>query len=202
VGSEILSNPVQHVRIKPPEDSVEGKFDQNFLVRRTGWHQDQGVIRPEADDTNMLTVWVPITPATIDNGCLCVIPGSHREGLTPHCPGSDGLAIPDRLLGGQAIPIPMEVGSVLCMHRLTKHSSLSNRSNVIRWSFDLRYQPVGQPTGRAEYPAIVVRSRKSPETEVHDYREWGKRWADAQRALATAQREKKHRWSEDAPICA
>ena len=162
VGAEILSNPVQHVRIKPPETVVQGKFAQNFLVRRTGWHQDQGVIRPEADETPILTVWLPVNEATVENGCLCVIPGSHRHGLTHHCPGEDGLTIPDRLLESRATAVPMKVGSILCMHRLTQHSSLANRSNTIRWSFDLRYQPVGLPTGRQEYPSFVARTVYTP----------------------------------------
>ena len=49
---------------------------------------------------------------------------------------------------GAPVPVPMRPGSVLLLHRLTEHSSLSNLSDGIRWSFDLRYQPVGQPTGR------------------------------------------------------
>ena len=202
VGSEILSNPVQHVRIKPPESQVEGKFEQNFLVRRTGWHQDQGVIRSEADATNMLTVWLPVMDATIENGCLCVVPGSHRTGLSPHCPGADGLTIPDRLLGAKPLPVPIKAGSILCMHRLTKHSSLSNHSDVVRWSFDLRYQPVGQPTGREEYPAFVVRSQECPNAVIGDHRLWAKLWADARQKLAASSRQKKHRWPDDAPICA
>jgi len=39
----------------------------------------------EADETDMLTVWLPVTDATEENGCLCAIPGSHREGLVTHC---------------------------------------------------------------------------------------------------------------------
>ena len=43
VGSEIYSNPVQHVRIKPPEYRLpEGAAD--VLVRANPWHQDNGVV--------------------------------------------------------------------------------------------------------------------------------------------------------------
>src|SRR5947207_7737788 len=53
IGSEITSNPIQHVRIKPPEHLVP--VDQRRgLVAQTVWHQDQGVALPEADDTDML----------------------------------------------------------------------------------------------------------------------------------------------------
>ncbi|WP_442484551.1 phytanoyl-CoA dioxygenase family protein [Aeoliella sp. SH292] len=202
VGPEILSNPVQHVRIKPPEKSVQGKFEQDFLVRRTGWHQDQGVIRADADDTPILTVWIPICDATENNGCLAVIPGSHRRGLAHHCPGGNGLTIPERLLESQAMPLPMKPGSILCLHRLTKHSSLPNNSDTVRWSFDLRYQPDGLPTGRDEYPSFLVRSTSRPEAVVSDFNEWVLLWQSAKERLSHADRQVKHRWPQDAPVCA
>ena len=32
------------------------------MLGATSWHQDNDVVRPEADETNMLTVWFPLTP--------------------------------------------------------------------------------------------------------------------------------------------
>ena len=64
IGGEIYSNPIQHVRIKPPK-SVIAKDDENRArVGRTHWHQDSGVGLPEADDTEMVTCWVAISEAT------------------------------------------------------------------------------------------------------------------------------------------
>ena len=54
----------------------------NGLISKIPWHQDNGVIMPEADEASILTVWLPLTLATIPNGCLQVVPGSHRAGLT------------------------------------------------------------------------------------------------------------------------
>src|SRR5207244_5759206 len=67
LGPEIYSNPVQHIRIKPPQRiiSAEGR---GSLMDVTDWHQDQGVILPEADETRILTVWVDVTAATLQNG--------------------------------------------------------------------------------------------------------------------------------------
>lgn len=203
VGSEILSNPVQHVRIKPPESAVRGELHQNFLLRQTGWHQDQGVIRPDADATNLLTVWVPVRDTDERNGCLQVIPGSHRQGLSPHCPGQQGLTIPESELGGAPIPLPVEAGSVILLHRLTRHASLPNVSDRARWSFDLRYQPVGQPTGRDEFPAFVVRSARDPDSVLDSFEAWRELWETARRSLLhSGERPRKHRWPDDAPICA
>ena len=55
IGPEILSNPIQHVRIKPPEHLLPEEL-RNSLVAQTDWHQDQGVALPEVDEAEMLTV--------------------------------------------------------------------------------------------------------------------------------------------------
>ena len=47
VGPEIYSNPVQHVRIKPPISALPGSFANNSLITHTPFHQDQGVIHDE-----------------------------------------------------------------------------------------------------------------------------------------------------------
>ena len=86
IGSEIYSNPVQHVRIKPQQTEVIANTSKSSLVRQTGWHQDLGVTREEADDSEILTVWIAITDATEENGCLSLIPGSHRNGISRALP--------------------------------------------------------------------------------------------------------------------
>ena len=47
------------------------------------------------------------------------------------------------------------------------HSSLPNLSENIRWSLDLRYNPIGQPTGRAWFPGFIARSKSKPESEMN-----------------------------------
>lgn len=204
VGPEIYSNPIQHTRIKPPERLVP-QAQANGLMVRVGWHQDQGVALPEQDGVDVLTVWLPVTDATVENGCLCVVPGSHRDGLTAHCPGAGpdgGLQIPASLIRREAVPVPVQRGGALFMHRRTIHASLENVSDDIRWSFDLRYQLTGQPTGRPAFPGFVARSRSHPESELNDWRAWRKLWLDARTRLAEREDPTFNRWSKDAPVCA
>jgi phytanoyl-CoA hydroxylase len=205
IGPEIYSNPVQHVRIKPPQHLVpEGH--SNSLVKATNWHQDQGVILPEADETIMLTVWIPITDATVENGCLAIIPGSHQEGLATHCLGTQTLMdlhIPDKFLPlEEAVPVPIKRGGVLLMHRCTKHSSLTNQSDEIRWSFDLRYNPIGQPTGRPAFPGFVARSQSDPASALPDHEAWTSLWHAARTWLAESELQRFNRWEADALVCA
>ncbi len=202
VGGEIFSNPIQHTRIKPPQRDLPEHLQGSSLLSKTDWHQDTGVHLPEADDTNMLTVWLPLTDATEANGCLCVIPGSHRDGLVTHCP-VPGARIPDELLQGTPVPLPVKRGGVLLFHHLTKHASLTNTSDGIRWSFDLRYQPIGQPTGRPAFPGFVARSRQHPAHEVTDWRVWADLWHATRSRLAQVEDAGKFiRWSGEETVCA
>jgi len=202
VGPEVYSNPVQHVRLKPPERCLPAKDLGNAAISRTYWHQDQGVMTEDADDSNILTVWVPITEATVENGCLEVVPRSHHAGLGPHCftPSSKGL--PEVHVGDTRVPLPMSPGDVLFMTRLTKHGSLSNETDEIRWSFDLRYSPIGQPTGRRWFPGFVARSRANPESELGDGSVWARKWAEARSALSRGETPNFHRWDPNDPMCA
>ena len=203
IGPEIYSNPVQHVRIKPPEHLV-AEMQPNDLIKATRWHQDGGVVLPEADDTEMLTVWLPLTPSREEHGCIKLIPGSHRDHLQQHCPvATGGYEIPTRLFAAEkTIPVPMEAGDVLFMSRWTCHGSLANTSDQIRWSFDLRYSPTGQPTGRSEFPGFVARSRSNPETELRDPDAWHAMWRDARDRLALQDDPTYNRWTESNPACA
>tara|TARA_Y100001960_G_C14746477_1_gene865933 strand:+ start:964 stop:1989 length:1026 start_codon:yes stop_codon:yes gene_type:complete len=206
IGSEIYSNPVQHVRIKPPERFIGSETNSVAgLVGVTSWHQDNGVVLPVADASNILTVWFSITDATEEQGCLQVIPGSHKEGLFAHCPGGPGgLEIPEQLLDrARAIPVPTKRGDVLFLNKRTCHNSLSNVSNNIRWSFDLRYNPIGQNTGREEFPGFVARSLKNPESELKDPKQWAHLWYETRKRLADDRiRGPFNRWKADAPVCA
>ena len=203
IGGEIYSNPIQHVRIKPPASVINAHDENRALIGRTHWHQDNGVALPEADETNMVTAWVAVSEATVENGCLQVLPKSHREGMTLHCTTTEQLGIPAELIPqDEATPVPLSPGGVLFFHPMCKHASLDNRSDAFRWSFDLRYNPVGQPSGRPHFPGFVAQSRLQPETELDDAREWRRLWLDARTRLSQVDGMKTHRWDDQDPLCA
>jgi hypothetical protein len=205
IGPEIFSNPVQHIRMKLPQRVVPPDCTSG-LITRVPWHQDNGVIMPEADDATILTVWLPLVDATVENGCLAVIPRSHIDDLQPHCPTPHGLRIPAQFIDEQrAQPVPMRAGSVLLMTQRTIHSSLENTTaNQVRISMDLRYQPVGQATGRPAFASagFVARSRARPELVLDDPAEWARRWHQLRDELAAAEVQRFNRWTADAAVCA
>lgn len=203
IGGEIFSNPIQHVRIKPPRRIIAAEDENRARVGRTHWHQDSGVGLPEADNTEMVTCWVAISEATPENGCLQVLPRSHREGISLHCTTTDQVGIPDALIEqDRAKPIPLSPGGVLFFHPLCKHASMDNNSDAFRWSFDLRYNPIGQPTGRPHFPGFIAQSRMSPQTELRDPNEWARLWLDARAKMTQTTGIKVHRWDSNDPLCA
>jgi len=199
IGPEITSNPIQHVRIKPPEHAVETGEERAHIVA-TDWHQDKGVTLEEADDTDFVTVWLAITDATIENGCLQVAPGNFGE-MLPHCAGGKtqvGIADVFRPQG-EATPTPVKAGGAVIFHPLTPHASLSNESDGYRWSFDLRYNVTGQATGRSHFPEFIARSRSHPESELKDWRLWKEMWEETRSHLAASPHIAQHRWGSDGP---
>ena len=203
IGPEITSNPIQHVRIKPPMAEVAADEDRAH-VTVTAWHQDRGVALPEADATDMVTVWIAMTDATEETGCLIVKPRAGvGPGLLPHCARRQ-TEIPEALLPrGPARPLPVRAGDVVLLDPMVPHASLPNRSrDRCRWSFDLRYSRTGQPTGRAHFPDFVARSRRAPDRALRDWRDWAATWRDARARLSAAPHVPIHRWASDAPHCA
>lgn len=197
---ELYSNPVQHTRIKPPAAALpSSNIDSN--VARTGWHQDEAVLTDDATDTNILTVWVAMTNATVENGCMMCVEGSHIKDVTMHCPGSHAsssaeIFIPDDLIEQDKI-VPLEVskGGLVLLHQRTEHGSYSNKSDAIRWSFDLRYHPIGQNSGRDVFPGFIARSVEQPENVLTDPAAWAKEWyATRDRIIAGENVQFNERW--------
>ena len=206
LGPEIYSNPTQHVRIKPPSKFADNDKELTPEVTTTVWHQDLATVAPEADDTEMVTVWIPLTEANRENGCLLVAPKSHKRGLAVHCidPVSrySRQAIPEKFVGKDQKAVLMQPGDVLLLDKLTMHASLPNLSESIRWSIDLRYQKTGWPTGRSWFPGFVVRSEKDPTKVLKKVDEWAKLWDEAKKELIMKAPQSFQRWENGNPDCA
>jgi ectoine hydroxylase-related dioxygenase (phytanoyl-CoA dioxygenase family) len=147
--------------------------------------------------TEMLTVWVAMTDATPRNGCLVAQPLEAEQAMLPHCPLGQ-TSIPDaHLAPDRTVPLPVRAGGVVLLDPMVPHAALPNRTDGFRWSFDLRYQRTGQPTGRAHFPDFPVRGARIPDWEqVRDM------WLDARTACADGPHVPIHRWTSTDPHCA
>lgn len=200
IGGEITSNPIQHVRIKPPQ-RVLPDDEIRAHITKTDWHQDMGVTLPEADETTFITVWLAITDATIENGCLQVATDRCDE-MLPHCQRAQVGLAHDFIPTESATPVPVPAGGAVIFHPFTPHASLANLSDEFRWSFDLRYNVTGQPTGRSHFPEFIARSRRHPDSVLTDWRVWRDMWETTRSQLASGPHLPQHRWASDAPYCA
>ena len=208
IGPEIYSSPVQQMRMKPPAAGLEGLLKGHSNVGATTWHQDIVALLPEADDTEQLTVWLAITDATVENGCLVSVPGSHNEGPKVHCSNlaiASEPQVPGKLMDGrEARPLPVKAGGIVLFHKMNVHRALPNNSNGLRWSVDLRYHPTGQATGRPAFPGFIARSRTNPSSEQRDPIAWRETWDKAREIIVSGQYKERLfedvRWNDSA-VC-
>ncbi len=120
--------------VKPPKVSGEKP-----------WHQDAAYFRG-SDPNLMFGVWIALDPATRDNGCMEVIPGSHLRGPAPHMPAEDiNLCTirPDLVRLDERAALPMDPGDVLIFHSLIHHYTAANRSDRRRRALQFHYHQVG-----------------------------------------------------------
>ena len=176
VGPDITCSPIQHIRAKPPSHLVDGP-DYHHNVP---WHQDSGVAWEESDRAKIITCWIPLVDATIERGCMHVMPDVFKRGHLEH--HSDGATTikPELLPDMEPLPLEVKMGSVVFLNQFTPHHSTSNQTEWdVRWSMDLRYQPYGTPTGRPFHPNFCVRSRSHPEHVLTDHQTWCDLWVSA-----------------------
>ncbi|MEJ2444117.1 MAG: phytanoyl-CoA dioxygenase family protein [Exilibacterium sp.] len=107
-----------------------------------GWHQDG--FTEALRDTHVPTVWLGLTPSTKTNGCLRILPSSHRLGLLPHPrrPDPDNLTTAGttaEIKNNRGCDIVMRAGEMSVHHPLTVHSSDANRSTEPRIGFSASY---------------------------------------------------------------
>ena len=95
------------------------------------WHQDEGFIPTR--DRSLGAAWMALDDATVENGCLWVLPGSHKRGiLWPHREHDDtrfdcvveSYEFPYR--DEESIPVEVKAGSIVFFNGYLLHRSLPN----------------------------------------------------------------------------
>jgi hypothetical protein len=136
-----------HVFCKPAAEGYE-----------TPWHQDGHYwpMRPLAT----CTVWVAIEDALADNGCLRVVPGSHRaQRLHEHLHEDRGdLTLSQRLAAGafdeaDAVCVELRAGQMSLHDVYMIHGAHANHSPRRRTGVALRYMPATSHFDRTQRPA-------------------------------------------------
>ncbi len=138
--SSLIRSTIAHPRLVPALTAVVGpnvKSMQTMLfVKSEGkpgqaWHQDEHFIPTR--DRSLAAAWIALDDATVENGCLWVLPGSHRRGVIypdrdqddPRfdCT-SEAYGFPDD--EAAAVPVEVPAGAALIFNGYLLHRSLEN----------------------------------------------------------------------------
>ena len=107
------------------------------------WHQDLTYWGLSHDD--QVSMWLALSPATAQSGCMRMIPGSHRMGKEEHVASEDDSNV---LLQGQTVKsvdedrsklCPLRPGEATFHHGWTLHASMPNMSDDRRIGLNVQY---------------------------------------------------------------
>ena len=150
----------------------------NFKARRggvrIGWHQDFAFFPHTNYD--VLACGIAIEDATVDNGCLMVIPGSHKMPILNHRDEAgefvgeikDGLATDD---ADRAAPVELAAGDMSIHNACVIHGSAPNESGCNRPLLIFEYTacdalPLEHRPPANEYSDRVVRGNETPHARL------------------------------------
>jgi phytanoyl-CoA hydroxylase len=129
------------------------------------WHQDSAYwpVTP----CNVISVWTALDDATVENGCVHVIPGTHRKEIEHRTfagPQALGLLNSD-VDGTREVPITLKAGSCMMHHSLLLHRSGANRSANGRRGLVTIYMPATLKKTRVwdfKHNFTLLRGREHP----------------------------------------
>lgn len=108
------------------------------------WHQDLNYWGLDGD--REVTAWVALTPATVANGCMRFVPGSHERKVVPHVDsfGQDNLLTRGQEIAvevdeASAVDVVMRAGQASFHHGHMFHASGPNGTNSRRLGVAIRY---------------------------------------------------------------
>lgn len=151
-----LAELIRHEAILDAVEDVLGPdilcWNTNFFIKEAetpsfvSWHQDStywGLSSPD-----VCTAWVALTPSTLDNGAMAVIPKSHTRDQIPHRDTFDrhnlltrGQEIAVEVDEREAVPLVLQPGEMSLHHVRLVHGSPPNPSPDRRIGFAIRYIP-------------------------------------------------------------
>lgn len=154
------------VLIKPPHDPA-------FVA----WHQDGTYSQLHASDN--VSAWIALSDSTVENGCMRMVPGSHRQGILPHVQSeaehhllarSPQVAV--EVDESQAVDVVLRAGQMSLHDSNILHSSKPNGANAERIGFIVRYVtpslesseiPIVRARGKADCSHLPLLSGPPPE---------------------------------------
>lgn len=119
------------------------------------WHQDRWTY---LDRDPLITVWTALDPATVANGCVQVIPGSHKLGLVnPEHPS--GFLTEEQAQkfapDSEVVYLELEPGEAVLLHNWLLHRSDTNATDISRRAYSVCYMDARTQTTNGEKYSVV-----------------------------------------------
>jgi phytanoyl-CoA hydroxylase len=118
------------------------------------WHQDRWT---DVDKDPMITIWTALDPATVANGCVKLMPGSHQALVNPEH-GSGFLTeehIQEIVSKYEPFNLEVEAGDSVVLHNWTLHSSDTNSTDRARRAFSVCYMDAATQSSRGSESSLV-----------------------------------------------
>jgi len=119
------------------------------LGREKPWHQDHAYFDYPLG-TPVVGTWIALDAATIENGCMQLLPGRHREGPIVHFQRRDWQICDNVILGTRSVAAPLPPGGMLFFDGLLPHGTPHNASANRRRALQFHYAPAGITKTTAE----------------------------------------------------
>lgn len=126
------------------EDADIDCFRAMFMNKPAGegtelvWHQDRW---KDLDRDPLITIWTALDPATVANGCVYIMPGTHHTLINPE--DGSGFFTSEQAdeMKQKHPPVALEVpvGESVLLHNHLPHSSGINSSSIARRAFSACY---------------------------------------------------------------
>ena len=104
------------------------------------WHQDCAYFDVQPD-CGVIGIWIALDEATIENGCMHLLPGSHRQGPMLHWRRRDWQICDTDVSRSGQVAVPLPPGGALLFSGLLHHGTPPNRSDRPRRALQYHYQP-------------------------------------------------------------
>ncbi len=141
-------------------------------TKYVSWHQDGRPMLRKGGPMRSLTAWIALSESHEENGCLRVIPGSHRNGYHEHGSKADsanmlrrGEYLAPDFDESRAIPLVLQPGQMSLHHVDTVHGSRPNRGNAPRIGFTIRLAAAEVEIARELLPRVAARG--TPRTDLY-----------------------------------
>ena len=108
------------------------------LGREKPWHQDLSYFNFDPD-SKVVGVWIALDEATVENGCMQLLPGYHRKGPVVHFKRRDWQLCDTHILGKQSVAAPLKPGGLLLFDGLLPHGTPHNGTGRRRRALQFHY---------------------------------------------------------------